>query len=237
MNMLRYLSLSLCIAASMCGAASKTGDRDSPRIQHDTVGLAAFLDSLRVDVKNGSLEFLLSHRTPDFSGVPRNKVRSGSDPLRENPEFARETALFLAWMLEPNRGSYSFNPETGTAIVCPGDSTNPCDPDRGDAEDNYCVWVPDTGQMLFDAVGGRPLGTIKTRWVHRITVKGGQKLKHFRWPIRPEWMRIRLPDGRTGWTSGKDLDDGLGAYITLNLVHQVDGWRVSAIFASYTSGP
>lgn len=237
MNMFRSLLVALCTAASFCCAASKTGDLASPRILRDTVGLAAFLDSLRTDVKKNSLEFLLSHRTENFGGSPRINVRAGVDPLRENKDFARETAIFLAWMLQPNRVSYSFDPESGTAIICPGDSTIPCDPDRGEAEDNYCVWVPDTEQLLFDGIGGRSLGPIKTRWVHRIAVKGGQKLKNFYWPIRPDWMRVGLPDGRKGWTKGTDLDDGLGAFITLNLVHQAVGWRVSAIFAQFLPAP
>jgi hypothetical protein len=237
MNVIRFRSVGIGIAASLCCVATAFGKPSNSGILHDTVGMAAFIDSLRVDVRKNSLDFLLSHRSADFSGIPGQNIRTGADPLRTNPTFAHETAIFLAWMLQPNRVSYSFDSESGTAIVSPGDSTNPCDPDRGEAEDNYCVWVPDPGQLLFDSIGGRSLGPIKTKWVHRISVKGGQKLKNFYWPIKPDWMRIRLPDGRKGWTKGQDLDDGLGAYITLNLVHQTDGWHVSAIFAQFLSKP
>lgn len=233
----RFMLLAGFVASCLCCAVAEAGSPSTSGVVFDTVGMTAFIDSLHGDVKKNSLDFLLSHRTADFSGESRFETRAGVDPLRKNPTLARETAIFLAWMLQPNRRSAWFDPKTGTAIVSSGDSTNPCDPDRGESQDNYCVWVPDPGQSLFDSIGGRSLGPIKTRWVHRISAKGGQKLKNFYWPIRSDWMRIGLPDGRKGWTKGTDLGDVLGAYITLNLVHQTDGWRVSAMFAQLVSTP
>lgn len=220
----------LLVLALSAGAAT-------PRLKHpvvgDTVGLGSFLDSLRKDLGRSSLEFFLSRLAPGFTGSPRfGTAKDSVKPLRSSAELRRETALFLSWMLEPGRSSLPVDDGTGIVGVTGFDST-PCDPDRGEAMDNYCVGVPDPTQELFDSIGGMRTGSVDARWVHRIEVRGGRKLKSFPWRIRPDWMKVRTPDGRIGWTSGATLDDILGASLSLTMVHTPSGWKIFSLFAPY----
>ncbi len=74
---------------------------------------------------------------PGFTGSPRfGTAKDSVKPLRSSAELRRETALFLSWMLEPGRSSLLVDDGTGIVGVTGFDST-PCDPDRGEAMDNY----------------------------------------------------------------------------------------------------
>ena len=208
-------------------------------VVNDTVGVGAFVDSIRLDAKRGSLDFVHRHLAAAING---GNTFSGlwdeGGVFRQDPQFVKATAQLLDWTIgwgglridtlsnKDEDGEWMFfYPSIGRRKVefeMVGYNDRLAESDQPSCK----VFVGDTVVALLDSLGG-DLGPIGAGPVCKLQEVGGTKLKGFSGKVRISKMRVKTPDGRKGWMDGNNLRDLGGAGLTLRLVHLAEGWRVA----------
>jgi hypothetical protein len=217
------------------------------KVLNDTIGLTAFLDSLQADLDQGSMRLLLSRLDDQFHGDDRFVCEPQACVLKTDTAFARGTAQELAWYLKLGGMTVLWgNP--GPMVVGPTPSisrfesirdsdyrslknstADPSDKKWPVPDSTLDLFVGNPNQALLDKVNGNSIGTIGAISARKIEERGGFEPKGYEGRIGVEWLKIQTPDGRIGWTSGKQIRDTKLDWPIIRLVHLSIGWRIFAM--------